>query len=166
MYLYYTSGLDKKVLSFFVHYIEKNFHFINLRKLFPIHIIKTCLSDNCVFHSEHKIDDAIKTVVENDDKVLLALKETWLQGQNCCELLLDGNAVILLLAEIKSIDELVWKLVHSIGHLYGLSHCRNLTCAMNNPIYPDLDISQNPLCKKCEDGITLASKKIVVKSPN
>ncbi len=166
MYLYYTSGLNNKVLSFFVHYIEKNFPFIALKKLFPIHIVRTCLSDNCVFHSEHKIDEGIKTVVKSDNKALLALKEPWLEGQNSCELLLDGNAAILLIAEIKTIDELVWKLVHSVGHLYGLNHCEEKNCAMSNPLFPESDIEQKPLCKQCDDALALASKNVDIKTPN
>ena len=163
MYIYYTAGLHQKVLAFFVHYLNKNFPFIKL-KLFPIHIVRTCLSENCVIHSEHRLDDAIKNVLLEDDKSLLAIKEPWLEGQGNCDLLLDGNAIALLLHEVKDIDELVWKLIHSIGHLYGLKHCDKPSCAISNPIYVENNMPTKPICNDCEKMIKLANEQVLISS--
>jgi hypothetical protein len=161
MEIFYTSGLNKKVLSFFVHYINQNFPSVNLKKLHPIHIVKTCLSDNCVFHSEHKLDDAIGNIINTEDKVLLALKEPWLEGQ--CDLLLNGRAIVLLLKDIQSIDDLVWKLVHAIGHLYGLEKCDKKDCAMSTPDFSAASKEVKPLCQSCSEKLSKSAKNSVIK---
>ena len=147
--IYFTADLNRKVLSFMVHYVGSTFPWLKLEHLHPIHVISTCLNASCAFHSEHRLDDAIGTVVIPGKKSLVVVKEPWVFDQSICEPLLAGNCVVLPLASIKSIDELVWKFNHSIGHLFSINHCADSSCPMSSPELPSKDL-RVALCTNCK----------------
>ena len=150
MDIYYSAGLNKRFLGFLQLYLNKNFRIIKIEHVYPVHIIKTCLTTNCTVHLEHQINEEALKLVITSDKALLAVHEPWVEDQDICTLLLNGRLAILPLCKIATIDELVWKLVHAIGHLYSLEHCNIKECAMSS-LEPPLStgtISTIPICLK------------------
>lgn len=150
MDIFYSAGINKKFLGFLQLYLTKNFHTIKIQHIRPVHIIKTCLTTNCTIHLEHHIDEDSIGLVIDSDQALLAVHEPWVEDQDICTLLLGGRLAVLPLSKIMSIDELVWKLVHAIGHLYNLEHCNVKECAMSSlePSVPVNNISTVPVCLK------------------
>lgn len=59
------------------------------------------------------------------------------------------------------IDRFRKEVIHELGHMFGLIHCRNVTCVMRSSTYvEDIDQKDSTLCLQCKTGLATLHQEL------